>query len=160
MKPPEQIYPERKAAEFDEAGRPHHSLFYTGKPNFFQLMHDCVSKIMDCNKFEDRMIRQQKVVDPALKINLSGSAWVDQEKLELLLVESIDKIEYDNFVSALERLADNAYSYRHKDFITKYRRPLGSSKSIEDVPKRDIDSDGRSFVTSYGAEICLTSAIF
>lgn len=39
MKPPEQIFPERKAAEFDETGRPHHFLFYTSKPNFFQLLH-------------------------------------------------------------------------------------------------------------------------
>jgi len=39
MKPPEQIFPERKAAEFDETGRPHHFLFFTSKPNFFQLLH-------------------------------------------------------------------------------------------------------------------------
>lgn len=150
MKPPEQIYPQRKAAEFDEAGRPHHFLFYTGKPNFFQLMNDCVSKIMDCNKFEDRMIRQRKTLDPALQMNLSGSTWVDQEKLELLLVETIDKMEYDNLVSALDRLASHSYSYRHKEFIGKYRRSLGSSKSVEDVPKPDIDKNGRNFVTTYG----------
>ena len=39
MKPPEKIFPERKAAEFDETGRAHHFLFYTSKPNFFQLLY-------------------------------------------------------------------------------------------------------------------------
>lgn len=150
MKPPEQIYPQRKAAEFDEAGRPHHFLFYTGKPHFFQLMHDCVSKIMECNKFEDRMVRQQKTVDPALQINLAGSSWLGQDKLELMLVETIDKAEYENFVNALDRLANHPYSYRHKDFIGKYRRQLSSSKSIEDIPKPDIDEKGRNVVTTYG----------
>jgi len=38
MKPPEQVFPQRKAAEFDETGRPHHSMFFTGKPNFFKLL--------------------------------------------------------------------------------------------------------------------------
>lgn len=39
MKPPEEVFPARKAAEFDETGRPHHSMFYTGRPNFFQVLH-------------------------------------------------------------------------------------------------------------------------
>lgn len=39
MKPPEEVFPQRKAAEFDETGRPYHSMFYTCKPNFFQLLY-------------------------------------------------------------------------------------------------------------------------
>lgn len=39
MKPPEQIFPQRKAAEFDETGRPYHSMFYTGRPNFFKMLY-------------------------------------------------------------------------------------------------------------------------
>lgn len=38
MKTPEEIFPKRKAAEFDEFGRPHHSMFFTGRPNFFKLL--------------------------------------------------------------------------------------------------------------------------
>lgn len=41
MRPPEEIYPQRKAAEFDETGRPHHFLFYAGKPNFYKLLYVC-----------------------------------------------------------------------------------------------------------------------
>lgn len=39
MKPPEELYPKQKAAEFDASGRPHHPFFYTAKPNFFYLLH-------------------------------------------------------------------------------------------------------------------------
>lgn len=39
MKPPEEIFPARKAAEFDETGRPFHPMFYTSKPNFFKLLY-------------------------------------------------------------------------------------------------------------------------
>lgn len=39
MRPPEEVFPQRKAAEFDETGRPHNFLFYTGKANFYNLMH-------------------------------------------------------------------------------------------------------------------------
>lgn len=39
MRRPEEIFPVRKAAEFDETGRPFHTMFYTGKPNFFQLLY-------------------------------------------------------------------------------------------------------------------------
>lgn len=42
MKHPEEIFPQRKAAEFDETGRPYHFLFYTGKPNYYQLLHVCI----------------------------------------------------------------------------------------------------------------------
>jgi hypothetical protein len=39
MKPPNEIHPKQKAAQFDMAGRPHHPFFYTAAPNFFYLMH-------------------------------------------------------------------------------------------------------------------------
>lgn len=39
MKPPEDIYPQRKAAEFDEKGRPFHFLFYTARPHYYEVLH-------------------------------------------------------------------------------------------------------------------------
>lgn len=39
MQPPERIFPQRKAAEFDETGRPYSFLFYTSKPHYFQLLY-------------------------------------------------------------------------------------------------------------------------
>lgn len=64
MKPPEAVFPPRKAAEFDEAGRPWHYLFYTGKPNFYQLMHEIVEQMNGLYAFEDKMIRKGLSPDP------------------------------------------------------------------------------------------------
>src|SRR5690349_9154600 len=115
MKPPEEVFPQRKAAEFDETGRPYHSFFYTSKPNFFNFLHEIVGHTLECNKFEDRMIRQQKTPDPALQLDLSGSTWMSKDQLELRLVEVIRDIEYNNFVNAITRLANHPYSYRVKE---------------------------------------------
>jgi hypothetical protein len=52
MKPPEEIFPERKAAEFDETGRPHSALFYTGKANFYQLLYVNTSSLTNLWKFD------------------------------------------------------------------------------------------------------------
>ncbi|XP_070493268.1 small ribosomal subunit protein uS9m [Chironomus tepperi] len=149
MKPPEKIFPERKAAEFDETGRPHHVLFYTSKPNFFQLLYDAVEHLNNLNKFEDNMTRQQKSVDPALKLELSGSEWINQDQLELKLVENIQPVEYRYFVNVMNRLVEHPYSFRVKDFIDMYRRPLMNQTIILDIPKPHIDKDGRSFITVY-----------
>jgi small subunit ribosomal protein S9 len=150
MKPPEEIFPQRKAAEFDETGRPYHSLFYTSKPNFFMFLHEIVSLQLECNKFEDRMIRQGKTPDPALAINLSGTQWISKDHLELMLVETIRDIEYNNFVNAMTRLANMPYSYRCKDFIDKYRKSLLNQTITLDIPKPEIGEDGRSYITVYG----------
>lgn len=39
MKPPEEIFPVKKEAEFDVTGRPFHFLFYSCHPNFYQILH-------------------------------------------------------------------------------------------------------------------------
>lgn len=158
MKPPEEVFPQRKAAEFDETGRPYHSLFYTSKPNFFKFLHDIVSNQIECNKFEDRMIRQQKTPDPALQINLTGTTWISKDHLEVKLVENIRDIEYNNFVSAMTRLANSPFSYRCKEFIDQYRRALIDQNITVDIPKPQIDQDGRSFITVYGECITYTSS--
>lgn len=150
MKPPEEVFPQRKAAEFDETGRPFHSLFYTGKPNFFKLLHDIVANTLECNKFEDRMIRQQKTPDSALQLNITGSQWLTKDKLESYLVETIRDIEYSNFVNAMNRLLAHPYSYRFKDFIDTFRRPLVNQTITLEIPKPQIGEDGRSYITVYG----------
>lgn len=150
MKPPEEVFPQRKAAEFDETGRPHNSLFYTGKPHFFKFLHEIVGHTLELNKFEDRMIRQQKTPDPALKLDLSGFEWLPKDHLELILVEAIQDIEYSNFIVAMNRLATHPYSYRVQEFIRTYQRPLMSQMTLLEIPKPQVDEDGRSFITVYG----------
>lgn len=149
MKPPEEVYPQRKAAEFDESGRPHHTLFYTGKPNYYQLLHEIVENINQSNSFEDRMIRQQKTVDPALQLDMSGAHWINKDQLESVLVETIGDSDHSRFVDAMERLCKLPYSYRFKDFIMKYRKPLISESNRYEIVQPKYDADGRMYVTTY-----------
>lgn len=149
MKPPEEVFPARKAAEFDEAGRPHHFLFYTGKPNFFKLLYDAVDNIQQLYNFEDKVIRKKATPDPNGSLSLGNSHWLTKEQLEQTLVEKITDLEYDNFKVVMERLVSLPYSYRHKDFIEKYRKPLATQRFALEIPKPSYDDEGRAFVTTY-----------
>ncbi|XP_026729499.1 28S ribosomal protein S9, mitochondrial [Trichoplusia ni] len=149
MKPPEEIFPARKAAEFDEAGRPHHFLFYTGKPNFFKLMYDAAENIKNLQSFEDKVIRKKASPDPNGDLNLNTSVWLTKDQLEQVLVENITDLEYDNFKAVMERLASLPYAYRFKEFIEKFRKPLSSQRFALEIPKPGYDSEGRAFITTY-----------
>ncbi|XP_059620224.1 small ribosomal subunit protein uS9m [Phlebotomus argentipes] len=148
MKPPEEVFPVRKAAEFDETGRPHHSMFYTGRPNYFQTLYDIAEHIIQLNAYEDEMIRKRVEADPNLKLVLTSSMWLPKEEFEDMLLEKILDLEYTNFVNAIERLADLPYSYRIRDFIEKYRKPLTAKTDITSIPQPQMDSNGRQFVTT------------
>lgn len=87
MKSPEEVFPARKAAEFDETGRPFHSMFYTGNPNFFKLLYvsrfihifqnfvvylsffqDIVEELNKLYDLEERMLRRGQKPDPNQKV--------------------------------------------------------------------------------------------
>lgn len=93
------------------------------------------------------MIRKRVEVDPNLKLDISSSMWLPKEEFEDVLVEKILDIEYTNFINAMNRLVDLPYSYRVRDFIEKYRKPLSVTASVEDIPQPQLDSNGRQFVT-------------
>lgn len=73
-----------------------------------------------------------------------------QDQLELKLVESLHHVEYRHFQALMSRLAEHPYSYRVKEFIDEYRRPLMNQTITADIPKPHTDQDGRSFITVYG----------
>lgn len=88
MRSPDEVFPARKAAEFDETGRPFHTMFYTGKANFFKLLHvscrclligelsnsihmswqDIVEETNKLYDFEDRMLRRGNKPDENQKL--------------------------------------------------------------------------------------------
>ncbi|XP_026494376.2 small ribosomal subunit protein uS9m [Vanessa tameamea] len=149
MKPPEEVFPARKAAEFDEAGWPHHFLFYTGKPNFFKLLYDITENIQDLYKYGDKVIRKKEVTDEKLLLNITGSVWLTKDQLEQLLVETVTDLEYDNFKLAMDRLVSLPHSHIYKDFIEKFRKPLATQRFALEIPKPSYDENGNAFVTTY-----------
>lgn len=82
--------------------------------------------------------------------DLSGSQWLPKAELEKVLVETIEDIEYDNFVNAMTRLSSLPYSYRVKDFIYTYRKPLIADSNSNEIPQPHYDEKGRQVVTTYG----------
>lgn len=81
---------------------------------------------------------------------LSGYQWIPKADLEKRLVEIISDKDYDNFINTMERLCSLPFAYKAKDFILTYRSPLMKQSSSTEVPKPHVDSDGRSYVTTYG----------
>ncbi|XP_023708287.1 28S ribosomal protein S9, mitochondrial [Cryptotermes secundus] len=147
MKPPDEVFPPRKAAEFDESGRPHHFLFYTGRPNLYQLLHDLVSHTNSLNDFEDKMIKKHLIPDATQAMSTSGSVWLPKSQFEIILVEKLSDREYSNLIYVMERLIQHPYSYRLKDFIEKFRKPILSQSTAYDIPKPQYSADGRAYVT-------------
>ncbi|XP_041984976.1 28S ribosomal protein S9, mitochondrial [Aricia agestis] len=149
MKPPEEVFPARKAAEFDEAGRPHHFLFYTGKPNFFKLLYDAAENIQNLYAFSEKVVRKKATADPNGSLDFTSSVWFTKDQLEQALVEQISDLEYDNFKLVMERLSSMPYSYKCKEFIEKYRNPLAIQKFALEIPKPSYDENGRAYITTY-----------
>uniref|UniRef100_A0A1A9WFN3 28S ribosomal protein S9, mitochondrial n=1 Tax=Glossina brevipalpis TaxID=37001 RepID=A0A1A9WFN3_9MUSC len=149
IRSPDEVFPARKAAEFDETGRPFHSFFYTGTPNFYKLLYDIVEELNKLYDLEERLLRRGQRADPNQKIDLTGFSWVSKDELELRLVEKIGDIGYDNFLNAMNRLIENPFSYKCKAFIDQYTKTLISRSSEIEIPKPQIDANGRQYITTY-----------
>lgn len=79
----------------------------------------------------------------------AGFQLLPKDQLERLLVEQIADIEYQNFCSSMERLIASPYSYKTKEFIERFLKPLMDQSKQLEVPKPKIDEQGRQYVTTY-----------
>ncbi|KAL6257895.1 hypothetical protein P5V15_011494 [Pogonomyrmex californicus] len=145
MDHPEKIFPNKKEAEFDESGRPFHSMFYTSKPNYYQTLYDIMEKIKSLNDIEDSLIKQGTL--PMDKINLVGSTWLLHHEVEKLLLESVNDYEYNYLITSLERLCDHPLSRHATDFIIKHRKMLSTYNTEVVIPSLAHDSTGRPYIT-------------
>lgn len=50
----------------------------------------------------------------------------------------------------MDRLVSLPYSYKSKDFVMAYRKPLMTQMNMYDVLQPQFDEQGRQFVTTYG----------
>jgi len=147
MKPPHLVFPPRKAAEFDESGRPHHFLFYTGKPNLYAALHEAVKQMRLLNAYEDDLIRKGQD-EKGLPFDTSGSEWINKQNLEKKIVEELTEVEYQNFITAMDRLVAHKYSNNAAEFIRSWRRQLMVKNKDSEIPKPEVREDGKLFVTS------------
>ncbi|KAF6205842.1 hypothetical protein GE061_020016 [Apolygus lucorum] len=148
MKPPQEVFPPRKDAQFDETGRPFHFLFYTGKSNFYDILHETVARLYELNSMEDALVKSRKAIKPT-EFDLSGSRWLSKSELETLMVETLTGYEYRNYVKALERLVAHSLSYTQKEFIMKQRKVLLDVTKSYVVAEPQEGPDGRLYVTTH-----------
>ncbi|XP_046650664.1 28S ribosomal protein S9, mitochondrial-like [Daphnia pulicaria] len=147
MKHPDEIYPKRKAAEFDMNGRPFHSLFYTSKPNYYNLLHDLAVKFKQLDNHEDKMIYRGIQDQQASELFLFGTDWVSKESLESVLLESLTDSQYSNLIKTMERFAQHRYAVREKNFIMQFRHQLAAQTEIQKIPELTRDESNRPFTT-------------
>lgn len=145
MKHPDEVFPSKKAAEFDIQGRPYHSMFYTSKPNYYTLLHDAAEKLNGLNKYQDKM-----VVPPPSTSFLSGSEWLSKNSIEDILIEKLNDAQYTTLINTLERCSQHPYSYKEKEFFMKYRRSLSASTELQEIPEPQRDESGRPFIVYDG----------
>lgn len=149
MKPPEEIFPRQKDAEFDMEGRPFHSFFYTLKPNFNHDLFTLRDHIDAVTVFGDRLKRQGKGPDPEQVLNagkLADSRWVTKEEMLKICLETVTETEHKEFLTVLDRLTSLPFSYRVKDDIFKWRvrEEAGADKQQFLTPQ--FDEQGRAWV--------------
>jgi len=153
MKPPAQIFPRQKDAEFDVDGRPYQAFFYTQKPNLNQRqfeLRECMEAVII---FGDRLKKQGKWADPKQVLDISKTAesrWMNKKELEILCVETIGDGEYEEFITVLNRLLELPFSYRVQDDIFKYRITDIVSQNTQTFLTPEYDDDGKAFVEFSG----------
>jgi len=149
MKPPEEIFPKQKEAEFDVEGRPYHPFFYCLKPNLFMAMYQLREHMASITIFGDRLSSQGKKPDPEQVLNaakLATTRWVTHEELNKQLLEDVSEGEFQEFVILLERLLELPFSYRVRDELFKYRVVSGETAGQQEFFVPQFDDQGRAFV--------------
>lgn len=153
MKPPEEIFPKQKAAEFDEDGRPFHPFFYTLKPNFYELVYKLRDHLEAITIYGDRLRKQGKGPDPEQVLNtgrLADTRWANQEEVSALTLETVTGEEYSQLVAVLDRLVAQPFSYRVRDDIFALRVREGTQAQEQLFIPPTYDEAGRAVVEFQG----------
>ncbi|XP_029053526.2 28S ribosomal protein S9, mitochondrial-like isoform X2 [Osmia bicornis bicornis] len=143
---PNKLYTHRKEAEFDESGRPHHFLFYTTKPNYYEVLHKIAESMNELNKIEDERIEAMNLPTPEDKINLETSEWFKKTELESRLSEKLTDTEYEYFLTSIQRLVDHPVSKHAAPLCMQYRNELRAITSTLNLPEFQYDENNRPYI--------------
>ncbi|XP_054163122.1 28S ribosomal protein S9, mitochondrial-like [Oppia nitens] len=151
MKPPEEIFPMKKEAQFDINGRPFNSLYYTARPNFYDTCFKISEFSERLNAFEDRLVRKGVVNPPEeTKIQLKGTDWLSINEMRQKFLEPLNESKYESLIQAMERLVSHPYSKMATEFIMEYRKEIKTLSSQMQIPELMYDENGRPFMTATG----------
>jgi len=158
MKDPYEVFPKRKAAQFGFDGRPHDSMYFTTKPNYYNILYEINWKMEDLKVEEDKTAKKSEDEQVAVETannefktyDLARSEWLTQNELQNNVVEKVSDKDYQHFVVLMDRLAGHPLSHTQEEFIMKFRKPIDLQSKKLEIPEIEIDSNGRSFARAEG----------
>lgn len=159
MKHPTEVFFKRKDAEFDYSGRPFHTLFYTGLPHYYQILHEITEKVQELDHFASRMSHYNVTQDTNKTLSFGGSEWLTKEELEKKIVEAMKDYHYEFFIKSMNRLVAHPLSYREKDFIMSYRKEKVSVLFLQEIPKLMFTAGGVPYMTATGRRKTSTATV-
>ena len=103
MDHPSKIFPKKKAPQFGWDGRPFHPLFYTGKPNFNQILHDgraMLERVVEtaaaakaerksAASSSDESVNDRERAIEGMKVFVNSTRWMSKDTLRALLLEKV-----------------------------------------------------------------------
>ncbi|XP_076008646.1 small ribosomal subunit protein uS9m [Genypterus blacodes] len=159
MKHPEEIFPRQRGVQWDEDGRPLHFLFYTGKQSYYSLMHETYAKVLETEKYQDRLRAKGLLLQDTKQIFLGDSRWLTKEEMETSLMEPISPFDYEHFIQLMERLISMPHSIREEEFVLRYRQQIQVQSRKEMVAELQKDERGVAFCTADGRRKSSNSSV-
>ena len=100
---PSKVFPKKKAPQFGWDGRPFHPLFYTGKPNFNQILHDgraMLERVVEtaaaakaerksAASSSDESVNDRERAIEGMKVFVSSTRWMSKDTLKTQLLEKV-----------------------------------------------------------------------
>ncbi|XP_076818527.1 small ribosomal subunit protein uS9m-like isoform X2 [Clavelina lepadiformis] len=149
MEHPSVVFPAKIKLQANKEGRPHHYLFYTRQPALYGLMHEAYDCILDLHSYADKMRKMGQ--RPPKPLDLGLTHWLSKEDIEKEVLSSkISDDLYNQFITQIERLVEEPYSEKYKDFIMKFRRKLVQRELSTGTLEKEVGKDGREFVRCQG----------
>nr|CDS18650.1 28S ribosomal protein S9, mitochondrial [Echinococcus granulosus] len=149
LKPPEEVYPEKKKIQFDKTGRPFHDLFYTGKPAYYEVMH--VGNLLLAIFFF--MYRKQLRVSSKIFLSrvVAASEWFTKDQLSRKLLEPVTDTMYEDWLRLMNALLKHPLAWHAESFIHSYRASVQEAVSKEVFPEPQVDPETNyRYVDTYG----------
>ncbi|XP_060561012.1 small ribosomal subunit protein uS9m-like [Ruditapes philippinarum] len=149
MEHPSFYIPHLKGEEFDMTGRPHHYLYYTLKPNYFELMHTLAVKHESMKRSVSQKEEREHVIQEQKRV-----IWIDYEKFkDLFPTERLNEHHHKRFVALLQRMYDHPLASRNQQFFDKYLKGGSSLSATPRKPREAVlyqDKDGRDYSLAKG----------
>ncbi|XP_077338803.1 small ribosomal subunit protein uS9m [Lithobates pipiens] len=150
MKHPDDIFPKQLAIQWGEDKRPFHFLFYTGKQEFYSLMHDTHEMFLKVQAYGDEVVSKGLNAESTGQVEMIGRNWISKEELEEAIVEKVSDKDYQYFIQTMERLVRLPHSSIEEEYVHKFCKKLEiqSKKQMVNTPQHD--EHGRAFSTAKG----------